>query len=187
MRKLSVFNNISIDGYFADAHGDMSWAHQHDDEWRAFTAQNAGGDAELVFGRVTYDMMASFWPTPQAAQMLPDVAAGMNRMRKTVFSRSLEQASWQNTRVARGDLGAEIARMKQESGPDLLILGSGQLVAQLTELGLIDEYQLVLTPTVLGAGRTLFEGVQRRPALRLARSRAFGNGNVVLWYEPTAN
>jgi dihydrofolate reductase len=77
MRRLSVFENVSIDGFFADAKSDMSWAHKHDDEWNAFAGANAGGDGALLFGRVTYQMMAGFWPTPQAAQMLPDVAAGM--------------------------------------------------------------------------------------------------------------
>ena len=130
MRKLTVFNNVSLDGYFTDASGDMSWAHKQDAEWTDFTSENAGGDAELVFGRVTYDMMASFWPTPQAMQIAPTVAAAMNRMRKSVFSRTLEKTSWQNTRLIKGDLAMEVHKMKLESGPDLLIMGSGQIIAQ---------------------------------------------------------
>ncbi len=183
MRKLTVFNNVSLDGYFTDASGDMSWAHKQDAEWADFTSENAGGDAELVFGRVTYDMMASFWPTPQAMQIAPTVAAAMNRMRKSVFSRTLEKASWQNTRLIKGDLAMEVHKMKLESGPDLLIMGSGQIIAQLTDLRLIDEYQIVVTSTVLGRGRTMFEGVAGRPTLKLTKTRAFGNGNVVLWYQ----
>jgi dihydrofolate reductase len=186
MRKLTVFNNVSLDGYFADAKGDMSWAHKQDPEWTGFTAENAGGDAELLFGRVTYDMMASFWPTPQAAQISPTVAEAMNRMRKSVFSRTLDKASWQNTRVIKGDLVTEIRKMKQEAGPDMLLMGSGQIVSQLTDARLIDEYQIVVTPTVLGRGRTMFEGVSSRPNLKLTKTRSFGNGNVVLWYERAA-
>ena len=182
MRKLIVFNNVSLDGYFTDGQADMSWAHKHDPEWMAFTSENAGGDAELVFGRITYEMMAGFWPTPQASQAMPHVAAAMNRMRKTVFSRTLSTASWQNTRLVRGEPAAEIRKMKQEPGPDLLILGSGQIVVDLTQHRLIDEYEIVVTPTVLGAGRTMFEGVRDRLDLRLIKSRAFGNGNVVIWY-----
>jgi dihydrofolate reductase len=185
MRKLMVFNNVSLDGYFADAKGDMSWAHKQDPEWTGFTAENASGDAELLFGRITYDMMASFWPTPQAAQISPTVADGMNRMRKSVFSRTLDKASWQNTRVIKGDLATEVRKMKQEAGPDMLLMGSGQIVSQLTDAALIDEYQIVVTPTVLGRGRTMFEGVSSRPNLKLTKTRAFGNGNVVLWYERT--
>jgi len=78
MPRLIVFNNISLDGYFTDPNGDMSWAHKSDPEWNEFAASNAGGGGVLVFGRVTYEMMASFWPTKQASEMFPEVAAGMN-------------------------------------------------------------------------------------------------------------
>lgn len=182
-RTLSVFNSISLDGYFTDASGDMSWAHDLDPEWAKFMGSNASGDAELVFGRKTYDMMARFWPTKEAAQAMPDVARGMNRMHKTVFSRSLESAEWQNTRVAKGELAAEVRRMKSEAGPDLLILGSGEIVAQLTQAALIDNLQLVIVPVVLGGGRTLFEGVAGKPRLKLTQTRSFPNGHVVCWYE----
>jgi len=182
-RRLSVFNSVSLDGFFTDASGDMSWARSRDPEWLGFQGENAGGEAELLFGRKTYDMMASFWPTPQAMQSMPAVAEGMNRMRKSVFSHTLDKAAWQNTRVIQGDLATEVRRMKAEPGPPMLILGSGQIVAQLTQAGLIDEYQLALVPIALGAGRTLFEGVTGRPRLKLQRSRAFGNGTVMLWYD----
>jgi dihydrofolate reductase len=182
MRKLTVFNNVSLDGYFTDAHGDMSWAHKQDAEWTAFTSENAGGEAELVFGRVTYEMMASFWPTPQAMQMMPKVAEAMNRMRKTVFSKTLEAATWENTRLFKDDLIGNVRRMKAESGPDLLLMGSGQLISQLTQARLIEEYQIVVTPSILGAGRSMFEGVSGKPSLKLTKTRAFHNGNVVLWY-----
>ncbi len=184
MRKVQVFENVSLDGFFVDAKNDMSWAHRHDEEWNAFASGNASGESALLFGRLTYAMMAAFWPTPQAAQMLPAVAAGMNRARKFVVSRTLETAEWENTTLLKGDLVSEVARLKQESGPDLVILGSGSVVSQLTEARLIDAYQIVVNPTVLGRGRTLFETVGTRLPLRLARTRSFTNGNVVLWYEP---
>jgi len=183
MRTLSVFNNVSLDGYFTDETSDMSWAHDQDPEWNEFIASNASGDAELVFGRKTYQMMANFWPTKEAAQAMPDVARGMNRMRKTVFSRTLKSAEWENSRVAQGDLASEVRKMKGEPGPGLLILGSGEIVAQLTMAGLVDAYQLVVVPIVLGNGRTMFEGVTGKPRLHLTRTRAFSNGNVVCWYE----
>ena len=182
MRKLNVFENISLDGRFTDASSDMSWAHKHDEEWTAFSNSNAGGEAELLFGRVTYDMMAGFWPTPQAAQMLPEVAAGMNRMRKFVFSRTLTKVAWQGTTLVTGDLVTEAKRLKDQSGPDLLILGSGSIVSQLTEARLIDQYQIVLNPIVIGGGRTLFETVKDKVLLELSSSRQFKNGNVVLTY-----
>jgi|KBSMisStaDraftv2_1062788.scaffolds.fasta_scaffold298853_2 dihydrofolate reductase len=182
-RTLSVFNSVSIDGFFTDEANDMSWAHSQDAEWAKFMSTNASGEAELVFGRKTYEMMARFWPSKEAAQAMPDVARGMNRMRKTVFSHTLKAAEWENSRLAPADLATEIRRMKSEAGPNLLILGSGEIVAQLTQAGLIDAYQLVVVPIVLGSGRTLFEGVTGKPRLELTKTRAFENGNVVGWYE----
>jgi dihydrofolate reductase len=163
----------------------MSWAHKQDDEWREFTSSNASGDAEMIFGRVTYQMMTAFWPTPQAAEMLPDVARTMNAARKTVFSRTLDSVSWQNTTLVSRDLVAAVQEMKQQPGPDIIVLGSGSIVSQLTAARLIDEYQLAVNPIVLGAGRTLFETVTNRVALTLRKSRVFRNGNVVLWYGVT--
>jgi dihydrofolate reductase len=184
MRKVHVFDNVSLDGFFTDAKNDMSWAHKHDEEWNAFASDNASGQAELLLGRVTYQMMAAFWPTPQAAQMLPQVAAGMNAMRKIVVSRTLDSVSWRNTTLVKGDLVTEVTRLKQQPGPDLVILGSGSIVSQLTQARLIDEYQIVLNPIVVGRGRTLFETVDGKITLNLTKTRAFKNGNVVLWYEP---
>jgi len=162
----------------------MSWAHAgaDDPEVRDFTAGNAKGAGALVFGRVTYQMMAGFWPTPMAAQMMPEVAAGMNRAQKYVFSRSLQKTDWANTTVLNGDPAQEIARLKRENGPGLTVLGSGSIVKQLTAAGLIDDYQLMICPVILGGGRTLFEGNTGRPVLKLANSRVFKNGRVFLHY-----
>ena len=185
MRRLIVFNHVSLDGYFVDRDGDMSWAHKQDAEWNAFAAGNASGGGALVFGRVTYQMMASFWPTPQALQMMPGVAEHMNQLPKVVFSRTLAEATWNNTRLMQGDILTAMRELKQESGPDMAILGSGSLVAQFAPHGLIDEYQIVVNPVVLGAGRTLFEGMASKITLRQTKTRTFGNGNIVLNYEPT--
>jgi dihydrofolate reductase len=196
MRKLIVFNHVSLDGYFVDMNGDMSWAKaDHQDvadgapgaaEWDAFVAGNASGGGMLVFGRVTYEMMASFWPTPFAIESMPVVAEGMNSMEKVVFSRTLKQASWNNTKLVKGDLVAEIRKMKKEAGKDMVILGSGSIVAQLTQEGLIDEYQIVVNPIILGKGRTMFDSVKEKLRLKLTKTRTFGNGNVFLCYEPMA-
>jgi dihydrofolate reductase len=185
MPRLSAFEQVSLDGFFVDVSGDMSWAHKQDPEWNEFAASNASGGGALVFGRVTYEMMASFWPTPAAKESLPAVAEGMNTMPKVVFSRTLKKASWKNTRLVKGDLASEVRKMKSESGPDMAILGSGSIVSQLAEAGLIDEYQIVVNPIVLGKGRTLFETVDRKIGLKLIKTRAFGNGNVVLTYQTT--
>ena len=186
MRKVIAFEQVSLDGFFVDGKGDMSWAHKRDPEWIAFAGSNASGDGALLFGRVTYEMMASFWPTPLAMQSMPAVAEGMNRMPKIVFSRTLEKASWTNTTLVKGDPAAHVRKLKQEPGPDLVILGSGSIVSQLAEARLIDELQIVVNPIVLGKGRTLFGGVKEKIGLKRTQSRAFGNGNVVLSYEPMA-
>jgi dihydrofolate reductase len=184
MRKLGVFNSISLDGYFTDKNGDMSWAHRGADaEWNAFGSANASGGGVLVFGRVTYELMVSYWPTRQAKEAFPEIAKRMNEAQKIVISRKLENATWQDTRVIHGDIAEKMRSLKKEPGPDLVILGSGTIVSQLTDAGLIDEYQVVVVPLVLGAGRTMFEGVKQKVELKLRRSRAFGNGNVVLWYD----
>src|SRR5216684_8729817 len=133
-----------------------------------------------------YDLMASFWPTPLAAQSNPIVVERMNSLRKFVFSTTLEKVSWNNTTLFKGDLTTEVRKLKQEPGPNIVIMGSGSIVAQLADAGLIDEYQMVLNPLVVGNGRTLFEGVKKRLPMKLAKSRAFGNGNIVLFYEPVA-
>ena len=181
-RQLSVFNSISLDGYFTDGSADVNWAHAKDAEWQAFTRGNAGGDAEVIYGRKTYEMMASFWPTPVAKQRLPEVAASMNRMRKHVASRSLQRVEWENSQLIQGDLATEVRRLKSEPGPGLLIMGSGEIVSQLTQAGLVDAYQLVIVPVVLGKGRSLFEGVTARPRLTLEKTRSFANGHIVAWY-----
>jgi dihydrofolate reductase len=128
--------------------------------------------------------MRSYWPTPAAAKDNPEVAEQMNALPKVVFSRSLDKASWSNTKVVKGDIAAEVQKMKSEPGDDMVILGSGSIVSQMAQNGLVDEYQLVVYPVVLGKGRTLFEGLEERLSLKLTKTRAFGNGNVLLCYEP---
>ena len=188
MPKLIAFNQVTLDGYFAGAGGDIGWAHKspHDAEWNAFVAENANSGGMLLFGRITYELMASFWPTPMAIENLPVLAHEMNGLAKVVFSRSLRQASWNNTRLVSGDMAAEVRKLKQEPGANLAILGSGNIVAQLADLGLIDEFQVVVNPVVLGRGRTLFDGIGQKLNLRLTKTRVFGNGNVLLCYEPAA-
>jgi dihydrofolate reductase len=185
MRKLIVFNHVTLDGYFTDRNGDMRWAHagRDDAEFNAFVASNASGDGQLLFGRITYELMASYWPTPIALKNDPVVAEGMNRMSKVVFSRTLDRVSWSNTKLVKGDLAGEVRRMKNEPGTGMAILGSGSIVSQLSLEGLIDEYQVVVNPIVLGKGRTMFDDIKARLNLKLTKTRAFGSGKVYLCYE----
>jgi len=174
---------VSLDGYFTDAKGDMSWAHRSDPEWNAYVRGNVQrADGELLFGRVTYEMMAGFWPTPAGKAAEPVVAEAMGRLSKIVFSRTLGKVSWENTRLAQTGPVEEVRRLKKEAGQGLVVMGSGSVVSQLAAHGLIDEYQLIVNPIVLGKGRSLFDGVERPFSLSLKATRAFANGNVLLTY-----
>ncbi len=185
MRKLIVFNNVTLDGYFVGKDGDISWFKgKMDPEFTAFVLENAIAGGVLVFGRVTYELMASYWQTADAIKQDPLVAERMNNLPKVVFSRTLDSAPWNNTTLVKRDLAAEVRKLRNQVGMDMVILGSGQIVAQLAQAGLIDEYQIVLNPVVLGQGRTMFDGIAETLALKLAKTRTFGNGNILLWYAP---
>jgi dihydrofolate reductase len=164
------------------------WAHTGgaDPEIMEFTKGNAKGVNALVFGRVTYEIMASSWPTAETMKAMPEIAKGMNEAPKYVFSRTLDRADWANTTLLKGDPATEIARIKQTPGPDLTVLGSGSIVAQLAARGLIDEVQLLVCPIVLGAGKSQFAGVSDRSEWTLTRSRSFKNGRVFMAYSHTA-
>lgn len=186
MRKLVAFENVTVDGYFADKNSELGWAHKPADssDFNKFVQDNASSsdDGVLLLGRITYQMMVSYWPTPAALRDQPEVANGMNRAKKVVFSRTLDAAQWENTLLLKGDLPAEVRRLKQAEGGQITILGSGSIVSQLTKAELIDEYDLVVNPVVLGEGRKLFEGVMDKVDLELVSTRSFTNGNVVMTY-----
>jgi len=180
MRKLRVFESISVDGYFVDVSGDMHWAHagREDTEFADWVSGNASSGGELLFGRKTYQMMEAFWPTPTAAQQMPAVAEGMNAATKYVASKTI-QPTWKNTHLLRGDLLNAVRDLKASDGPDIALLGSGSVAAQLGEASLVDEYQFVIIPIGLGGGRTVFARSQK---LRLLNQRAFRCGNVAVTY-----
>lgn len=185
-RTLGSFMQISLDGYYCDSRGDMSFAHKppEDAEWNEFVTGNASAGGMLVFGRTTYEMMAAWWPTPMAAKAMPEVAARMNALPKIVFSRTMSAADWTNTTLVKDDVVETVRRMKGETGPDMTILGSGTIVRQLVAAGLIDTLQLVVNPVALGAGKSLFSGLGEQSEFVLTNTRVFGNGSVVLWYAP---
>lgn len=182
MAKLTSFMQVSVDGCYADAMGDMSWAHRDDAESQAFMTENATSGGMLLFGRFTYELMARYWPTPLAREHAPAAAASINAMPKLVFSSTLKRAPWQNSRVVKGELVREIKKLKAESDVDLAILGSGSIVAALARENLVDVYQLMIVPIVLGDGRRFLEGVESRPRLKLDKTRTFKNGNLFVTY-----
>ncbi len=135
---------------------------------------------------MTYELMASYWPTPDAIKNVPIVAEGMNNADKIVFSRTLKKAEWNNTRLVKDNIVEEIKRMKQMPGKDMTLLGSGSIVTQFAQQGLIDEYQIMVDPVVLGDGTPIFKGLKHTLNLKLTATRTFRSGVVLLSYQLAA-
>jgi dihydrofolate reductase len=182
MRKLAVFNFVTLDCYYKGPAGDISW-HRHGAEENEYAAASLKAGNTLLFGRVTYEMMASYWPTPLAFKNDPAVADG-NKAEKIVFSRTLTKAEWNNTRLVKDNIVEEIKRMKQLPGKDMTLLGSGSILTQFAEQGLVDEYQIMVDPVVLGDGTPILKGLKRKLDLRLTGTRTFKSGVVLLSYIP---
>jgi len=184
MGKLSVFNFMTLNGFYKGADDGIQW-HRHGAEESDYAKEGANSRSTLLFGRKTYEMMASFWPTPMAEQMQPETAKGMNASSKIVFSRTLKHAAWQNTRIVAADPIAEIIRMKKE-GTDMTILGSGSIVTLCIEHGLVDEYTFMIDPVLIGNGTPVAQSLSRTVDLVLTSTRAFSSGVVLLTYVPAS-
>ena len=208
MRRLLVFNFITLNGYFKGPADDISWhSHSHEEEGE-FAGEMARMGGTLLFGRVTYEMMATYWPTPDAKKNAPAVADGMNKSEKIVFSRTLKKADWQNARIVNGDIVEEMRKLKGATGDgpggdkaggsdetgssegmaasDMCILGSGSIVTQLAAAGLIDEYMFMVDPIILGEGTPVCKGMDHTLNLKLKKTRTFKSGTLLLTYEPIA-
>ena len=183
MKKLYVFNMLSLDGFIARPNGDLDW-HNTDEEFNDFAIEQLENTGMILFGRVTYEMMASFWPTPEAIQTDPEVAAAMNSLPKLVYSTRLKKAVWNNSSLAVSILAQEVAELKKGKGKDIAIFGSSTIVSAFAQLGLIDEYRLMVNPVVLGSGIPLFRGLDRDVRLTLLKTRAFRSGNILLYFTP---
>jgi dihydrofolate reductase len=184
MRKLSVFNFLTLNGFYKGLAEDISW-HKHGEEEAEFASEGAKTESVLLYGRKTYEMMASFWPTPEGKKFNADVAEGMNNSEKIVFSKTLKAATWQNTRIIRDNIVEEIKKLKKTPGKDMTMLGSGSILTQFADAGLIDVYQFMVDPVALGDGTPLFNGLSKSLDLKLTGSKTFRTGVVLLNYEPT--
>jgi dihydrofolate reductase len=183
MRKIIVFNFVTLNGFYKGPKRDISW-HSYGTEENEYAAENLKSGSTLLFGRVTYEMMASYWPTPIAIKNDPIVAEGMNNADKIVFSKKLKKIEWNNTRLVKSNLVKEIKKMKQMPGKDMTLLGSGSILTQLAEHGLIDEYQIMIDPIVIGNGTPLFKDIKNKLDLKLTMTRTFKSGVVLLCYRP---
>lgn len=186
MRKIIVSNLMTLDSLVAGTNGEIDWFITGDDFFEDATDLFNRVDT-MLFGRVTYEGMLSFWTTSDALAADPVIAEWMNTKPKVVFSRTLAKAEWgkwDNARLVKGEIGEAVTKLKQESGKDIVIYGSSTIVSQLTQLGLIDEYWLFINPLILGGGKPEFSGITRKVNLKLTGTKAYQSGLVRLMYEP---
>lgn len=185
MGNIIMMNWVSIDGFYADENGGIDWILRDPEVDKATHGVGQGQADTMLCGRITYQEMESFWP--QAA-LDPNLPAGVkamadevNGMKKVVFSHTLTGVTWENSRLVRDDLVGEVKRLKAESNSEMMLFGSGTVVRQLTDAGLIDDYVLIVTPVILGKGKALFTDVTKLD-LKLMSAKSFDSGNVLLHY-----
>jgi dihydrofolate reductase len=193
MRRINAFNRVSADGYFAKTDGDLNWT-VPDDELDQQAMDGMSSTDTILFGRTTYQAFESFWPhalddaasDPHAAgrksPALRAMAKWINDANKLVFSRTLKQTSWRNTRILPNFEALEIEALKRGQGKDIMIFGSGSIASLLTRHALIDEYRFVVAPVLLGTGRALIRDVPSSLCLELLEARPSRAGNVMLRY-----
>jgi dihydrofolate reductase len=185
MRKIILFNLVTLDGFIAGPDGNIDW-HNVDEEFNDFAIEQLNLAGGLIFGRVTYQLMESYWPTSAAKNDDPIVAEKMNALPKFVFSRTLENVAWNNSHLVKENPREGILKLKQQSGKDLFVFGSADLASTLIQQGSIDEYRILVNPVVLGSGIPYFKGLRNPLKLELLNTRVFRSGNVLLFYAPAA-
>jgi len=183
MRKIFTSNLVSLDGYLAGPDGDLSW-HKVNDEFLHYAVDMLNSVDLFLFGRKTYDLMASYWPTEAVRTGDPIIAGKMNGLDKIVFSKTLKTAEWENTTLFEDITEKNIRELKAQPGKDIVILGSGTVVSALTELDLIDEHRFIINPVILGSGSLQFTGNLTRKNFGLTDVQKFKTGVVILTYQP---
>lgn len=187
MRKIIVFNLLSLDGYFAGTDGNIDW-HHVDDEFNDFAIEQTSQLGGLIFGMTTYKIFEDFWPKAvHDPKMSPEdrkIAQIIDDIWKIVFSKSLKEVTWKNSKLYHEIDPKEVKKWKEDDGKDLAIFGSGTIVQQMTNLGLIDEYRFLINPVILGKGKPMFTNPDEMLKLDLRKTRTFKNGNVLLTYVP---
>ena len=182
MRKVILFNMVTLDGFFEGINHSIEW-HNVDKEFNEFAIEQLNSAEILIFGRKTYELMADYWPSLTATTDDPKVAYKMNTISKIVVSGTMEKADWENTRLIKENIKEEITALKNQSGKDLYLFGSAVLASTLREMNLIDEYRIMLNPVAIGHGKSLFSDLHYNLHLRLLKTRKFKSGNVLLSYE----
>ena len=173
---------ISLDGFFEGTDHSLEW-HNVDEEFNVFAIEQLNSADLLMFGRKTYDLMAGYWPSLGATTDDPIVAYKMNTISKIVFSRTMDKAEWENTRLIKENIKEEITSLKNQAGNNIFIFGSANLVSTLQEMDLIDVYRIMINPVIIGQGKSLFANVKHNLNLRLLKTKKFKSGNILLDYE----
>lgn len=184
MRKVILFMMVSLDGYFEGANHDISWHNADNDEFTDFVHYQNSQIDTLLFGSTTYEMMAQFWTTAEAAQMDGPKTDFMNNTSKVVFSHSLDKADWKNTKLVKDHSSDAVRQLKEKQGKVIAIFGSNNFATSLIADNLIDEFRIMVNPVALGNGTPLFKGITEKVDLKLVDSREFKSGNVLLTYLP---
>lgn len=189
MRRIITTTWVTLDGFIAGPNGEMDWVGEiYDDAMGVYEDDLVNAADTLLLGRVTYESFAGSWPhvpdNPGASEGEKAYARRLNVMRKVVFSRTLERAEWNNSTLMKELTPEAIEQLKREPGGDMLIYGSASLVRTLTNLGLIDEYQLLVHPVILGGGKPLFGDLKDRVKLKLASTKTHPSGVVLVIYQP---
>ena len=189
MRKIITTTWFTLDGYIAGPNGEIDWIGEiYDEAMGRYESELVSEADTLLLGRVTFESFAGSWPyvpeNPNASEGEKDYARRLNAMRKIVFSRTLEHVEWNNSTLRKEVIPEEIEQLKREPGRDMLIYGSASLVQTLTNLGLIDEYQLLVHPVLLGSGKPLFQDIKHQVKLKLVNTKTHPSGVVVLTYQP---
>lgn len=177
-RKLILWNMVSLDGMFEGLDRDIGWF-VFEDELEKYILETQQAADTLLFGRVTYELMASYWPAAEGR-----IADFMNSARKFVFSRSLDEASWANTTLVRDNAAEEIEKLKRQPGGDIFVFGSADFSATPIRRGLVDEYRFGINPLVLGKGMPFFKPDEGRIDLKLIETRPLKSGLIIVHYEP---
>jgi dihydrofolate reductase len=183
MRKIILFNMMTLDGFFEGTNHSLDW-HNVDTEFNEFADEQLNSVDTLIFGRKTYDLMVSYWTTPAALTNDPVIANQMNSKSKIVFSKTMTKAEWNNTRLIKENIKVEMEKLKHLAGQDIIIMGSANLASTFRQLDLIDEYRIMINPIILGQGTPLFNQPPERLNLKLIKTKTFNSGNVLLYYEP---
>jgi dihydrofolate reductase len=193
MRKVIASTFVTLDGLMVGPNEEMDWVLDNlDGEMENDIADQLKSVDAILLGRVTYQIMANYWPTATAGTSVPRsqgvedpiITDRMNNLPKIVFSKTLQKVEWNNSRLVKENIADEVSKMKQQPGKDLVLFAGADIASTFIQLDLIDEYRIIVNPVVLGSGKPLFKDINNRLNLKLLKTKTFSCGNVILYYQP---